>query len=232
MRKEDYFMAFTLNQVVPWGRNYDEYRKMFLLSESDMKKHIASFGDGPASFNCEAHKCGFAVTSFDPIYQYSAEQLAQRIAEVRQIVMQQMRENADNYVWREIPDMETLESIRMDAMRMFLHDFEAGKTEGRYICHELPDCVPFPEGAFDIGLSSHFLLMYTSLGYEFHVKAITEMLRVCREVRIFPLVDLDAKESDLISSVIEYFKSGYHVEIRETSYEFQKGANRLLIITR
>ncbi len=44
-------MAFQLNSVVPWGRNLAEYRLMFELSDEDMKKKIAGFGDGPASFN-------------------------------------------------------------------------------------------------------------------------------------------------------------------------------------
>lgn len=48
-------MAFQLNSVVPWGRNIDEYREMFLLSDDDMKMNIAGFGDGPASFKATPH---------------------------------------------------------------------------------------------------------------------------------------------------------------------------------
>lgn len=72
--------------------------------------------------------------------------------------------------------------------------------------------------------------MYTMLGYDFHIKAMTEMLRVCKEIRIFPIVDLDANKTELISSVIDYFKQKHHVEIVSTEYEFQKGANKMLII--
>ena len=72
-------MAFRLDNVVPWGRNIDEYQKMFMLSDSDMKKRIAGFGDGPASFNYQATKQGFSVTSFDLIYQFTKEQIAERI---------------------------------------------------------------------------------------------------------------------------------------------------------
>ena len=31
-------MAFQLSSVVPWGRNMEEYKAMFLLNEEDMKK--------------------------------------------------------------------------------------------------------------------------------------------------------------------------------------------------
>ena len=34
-------MAFQLNSVVPWGRNMEEYIRMFRLNESDLSKKIA-----------------------------------------------------------------------------------------------------------------------------------------------------------------------------------------------
>lgn len=72
--------------------------------------------------------------------------------------------------------------------------------------------------------------MYTALGYDFHIRSITEMLRVCKEIRIFPIVDLDANKTDLIENVINYFKNDYNIEIMTTDYEFQKGDNKLLVI--
>ena len=225
-------MAFKLDSVVPWGRTMDEYREMFLLDEEDMKKKIAGFGDGPACFNAEATRIGTDVTSYDPIYQFSREQIEKRIEEVRDVVMQEMAANMDNYVWNQIASLDELEETRMSAMREFLKDYEAGKEEGRYIFHELPDPIPCEDGMYDIGLSSHFLLMYTALGYDFHIAAMDEMLRACKEIRIFPIVDLDANDSDMIMDVIEHYKGKYDVRIVETGYEFQKHANRLLIIKR
>lgn len=223
-------MAFKLDSVVPWGRNMEEYRLMFHLDDNDMLKKIAGFGDGPACFNCEMAERNGNVVSFDLIYQFSKEDIEKRIEEVRIKVMQQMRENMDNYVWKNIKSLEELESTRMSAMRKFLSDYEKGKAEGRYVFHELPDKLPYGEDCFDIGLSSHFLLMYTSLGYDFHIAAMTEMLRVCKEIRIFPIVDLDANKTDLIKNVMDYFRRDYNVEIVKTEYEFQKGDNKLLII--
>lgn len=223
-------MAFQLSSVVPWGRNMAEYRLMFQLTEQDMSKRIAGFGDGPASFNFEMTEQGYSVTSFDPVYQFSKDALQRRIDEVCITVMKQMEENKDNYVWTQIKSLEELKHTRLSAMNLFLSDFEKGKREHRYICHELPNRLPFADSAFDLGLSSHFLLMYTMLGYDFHIQSITEMLRVCKEVRIFPVVDLDAQKTDLIADVIAYLKQRYWVEIRKTEYEFQKGGNKVLII--
>ncbi len=223
-------MAFKLDSVVPWGRNLEEYKLMFGLNDSDMSKKIAGFGDGPACFNCEMTNAGGHVVSFDPIYQFSKEEIEKRIEEVRITVMQQMKENMDNYVWTQIKGLDELEHIRISAMQKFLSDYEHGRQEGRYVFHELPARLPYEPESFDIGLSSHFLLMYTSLGYDFHIQSITEMLRVCKEIRIFPIVDLDANKTDLIKNVIDYFQKDYNISIVTTEYEFQKGDNKLLII--
>jgi len=223
-------MAFKLDNVVPWGRNMSEYKLMFQLDDNDMSKKVASFGDGPASFNYEAKKNGCSVISFDPIYQFSREELQKRIDDVRVTVMQQMRENKGNYVWSNIKGLEELEDVRMSAMELFLADYEQGKAENRYICHELPDILPYDDNTFDIGLSSHFLLMYTILGYDFHIQSMKEMLRVCREIRVFPIVDLDANKTDLIANIINFFSNRYDTKINKTQYEFQKGDNKLLII--
>ena len=75
-------MAFELSKVVPWGRTLEEYKTMFTLSEEDLKKSIASF-------NTEMTKLNNNVTSFDPIYQFTKEQLVNRIKETKDIVMKQ-----------------------------------------------------------------------------------------------------------------------------------------------
>lgn len=228
--KEETKMAFKLDNVVPWGRNMEEYKLMFQLNDSDMSKKFAGFGDGPASFNYEMTERNGNVVSFDLIYQFSKADIEKRIEEVRITVMQQMKENIDNYVWKNIKNLDELERTRMSAMRKFLFDYEKGKAEGRYIFHEFPSKLSYETDYFDIGLSSHFLLMYTVLGYDFHIASMMEMLRVCKEIRVFPIVDLDANKTDLITAVIDYFKKDYKIEIVKTEYEFQKGDNNLLII--
>ena len=92
-------------------------------------------------------------------------------------------------------------SLRMAAMEEFLHDYELGKTDGRYVEHALPDPVALPDHSYGLGLSSHFLLLYENLGYEFHVAAIAEMLRLCREVRIFPICNLNGEATALARDI-------------------------------
>lgn len=225
-------MAFELSSVVPWGRTLEEYKRMFALSEEDLKKPIASFGDGPASFNSEMTKLENNVTSFDPIYQFTKEQLINRIEETKDIVMKQTKENKENFCWNTIKDLDELESIRLVAMNKFIEDFEEGKTEKRYIPHELPNKTVFSNKHFNIGLSSHFLLLYTQLGLEFHIKAIDEMLRICKEIRIFPILDLDAEQSSLLQPIIDHYKKDYDVKIEQTDYEFQKNGDKMIVINK
>lgn len=120
-------MAFELKNVVPWGRNLEEYTKMFALSEMDLHHKIISFGDGPASFNAEMTSQQHSVISLDPVYQFSREEIQRRIAETKEVVIAQTRQHAENFVWTHIRDVDELVRIRMAAMQMFLNDFEAGK---------------------------------------------------------------------------------------------------------
>ncbi len=226
-------MAFILEKVVPWGRRLSEYREMFALSETELRNcRIASFGDGPASFNAETTRLGGRVVSIDPIYGFSAAEIRRRIGETRSVVLEQTRKNRDNYRWDRIPDLRALEALRMSAMELFLADFESGLAERRYIAGELPSPLPFADREFDLGLSSHFLLLYAELGWEFHRAALSEMLRVCREVRIFTVRDLSNRETGLTERIIDHYSAGFQVRLVETGYEFQKGATRMLVLHR
>lgn len=152
-------MTFTYETIVPWGRSFDEYRRMFALSEQDLHSRILGCGDGPASFNAEMRQRGGWVVSCDPLYQFTVQQIAERIEVTAQNVIEQTRREQDKFVWDVIKSPDELGRIRLDAMRAFLADYEQGKREGRYICGAAPS-LPFAMGSFDLALSSHFLFLY------------------------------------------------------------------------
>ncbi len=168
---------------------------MFDLAETDLKLLILGCGDGPAGFNSVLTKRGGTVISVDPIYAFDAAQIRTRISETYETVMAQIRENQNDYVWDAISLVEELGCVRMSAMDTFLSDYESGKNDGRYIAGGLPS-LPIESGKFDIAFSSHFLFLYSAqLSAEFHLRALREMLRVAREVRVFPLLALDGAPS-------------------------------------
>ena len=220
-----------LKHVVPWGRNLKEYREMGLFSDADKEKKILGCGDGPASVNSELTKAGVDIISIDPIYEFTQEQIQKRVQETSHVVADQLRDNKDNFVWKNIKDIESLIKLRLNAMDEFLIDYEDGKRSGRYQHQELPR-LSFKEKKFDLAWSSHFLFLYSEhFDAEFHLNAIKEMLRVANEVRIFPLLDLNNARSTHLDAVLEYVaKKGYTYEILKSDYEFQRGANEVLKI--
>ena len=140
---------FQLDHVVPWGRSFDEYCRMFALIDSDLGRRIVGCGDGPAAFNADATRQGHRVVSCDPLYRFDAAQIDARIAVTYGQVLEQTRQHAGAFVWGDgVRTVEELGTVRMAAMRTFLADYEAGSRDGRYVDAELPS-LPFADGAFD-----------------------------------------------------------------------------------
>lgn len=218
----------TLQNVVPWGRNSEEYRAMFALSNSDLYSKILGCGDGPSSFNKEVTDQNGRVVSIDPVYQLTKEEIHQRILETAKTVLEQVEQNKDRYVWKNIASVKELENIRMAAMATFLEDYDQGKEEQRYIEASLPN-LPFEDKRFNLVLCSHFLFLYSDhFDLNFHIDSVLEMCRVGNEVRIFPLLDLKGNKSDYLDPLIENLKNGYRCEVETVDYEFQTGGNQML----
>jgi len=222
-----------LENIVPWGRNLSEYVAMFMLTKNDLDGKILGCGDGPSSFNTEVDLNDGSVVSVDPLYAYSKQEIMHRIDEVTEEVMEQVVKNKDNFVWKIITSPGMLYEMRIESMTEFLMDYNEGKEEGRYVAEELPN-FSFEDEQFDLALSSHFLFLYSEhLDEDFHIKSLLEMLRVAKEVRIFPLVDLKGEKSVHVEGVIKELTAlGYDTSIIKTGYEFQKGGNEMLKITK
>lgn len=224
-------MAFKYENIVPWGRNFDEYVRMFGLQPEDLSKRIIGCGDGPASFNAVANQMGGHVTSVDPIYVLTKAEIEKRIEATYQTVISQTEQNQEKFRWDQIRSVEELGQIRMEAMRVFLTSYDAGKARNVYIPGTLP-VLPFQDDTFELALCSHFLFLYSDhLSSIFHLEAIQEMLRIAQEVRIFPLLDVNAQRSSHLDGVLAEFQDKA-IEIRKVNYEFQIGGNEVLIIKR
>jgi len=224
-------MGFNLHKVVPWGRSFDEYCAMFALSEQDRQQSIVGVGDGPAAFNALLTEKGGKIISADPVYAFSTQQIRQRIADLFDDMVQQVAANSDNLRLHKFGSAEALGQVRMQAMNRFLQDFKQGKQQGRYLAVELP-VLPFEQGQFDLALCSHLLFLYSDqLGLDFHIKAVLELCRVAKEVRIFPLLDLSHQTSSHLKPVIHALtQHGFNASIEIVEYEFQIGANQMLRI--
>jgi hypothetical protein len=206
---------------------------MFSLTEADLGRRILGCADGPASFNAQLSARGGEVVSCDPLYDYSVQQIQSRIDATYQMVMRQTAENRHLFVWDEIGGPEELGRRRMEAMSLFLADYEAGKREGRYQAGELPSLY-LDADSCDLALCSHFLFLYSdTLSLDFHKKAVEEMCRVAKELRIFPLLTYHGEPSPFAAPIVDFLRvRGYQVTIETVGYEFQRGGNKMLRVTR
>lgn len=224
----------NLKDIVPWGRNLAEYISMFSLDDIAFSGTILGCGDGPASFNAEVTRNGGKVASIDPIYSFDKDSIAKRISEVKLEIMDQIRENQDDYVWTNIKSPDQLQKIRLAAMDEFLLDFEAGLKEGRYIPGSAPT-LPFEDNEFDLALCSHFLFLYSNqFSYDEHLQSVRSLSRVANEVRIFPICSMhDNKPSEHLKPILnELKKEGLTTNIVPVDYEFMRGATEMLVIIR
>ena len=222
-------MAFRLEEVVPWGRSFEEYQAMFALSDKDLSGRILGCADGPASFNAGLTKRGGKIVSADPLYRFSREEIRNRIDQIFETVLGETRKNAHEFVWETIPSVEALGRTRREAMDDFLDDYPEGLDEERYLDASLPE-LPFREKEFDLALCSHYLFLYSPhLSHDFHLRSIRELCRVAREVRIFPLLELGAVPSRHLDEIYKKLQEQeYTVSIIPVEYEFQRGGNRMM----
>ena len=220
-----------LENVVPWGRSLDEYRAIFDLRDEDLSRRILGVGDGPASFNAQWSALGGQAVSVDPIYAFSRSMIQRRVDETYRLVVEQTRASAHRFVWDRFADADDLGRARLEAAAVFLADFERGREDGRYIAASLP-ALPFADGEFELGLCSHLLFLYSEqLDLEFHLASMREMLRACREVRVFPLLDLQGERCKYLQPVIKELRTnGFEAQVRRVDYEFQCGGCEMLSV--
>ena len=204
---------------------------MFRLSDDDLKREIVACGDGPASFNVEMTQQIHRVISCDPLYQFAAGEIRQRIDATWPSMVEFAQKNHSDFNWDTIRSPAELGRVRRQAMELFLKDFERGRREGRYLVAALPH-LPFEDGAFGLALCSHLLFLYSQEFSEtFHLDALVEMMRVASEVRVFPLIDRTGQRSVHLDHILgQLEQKGWAWNIETVDYEFQRGGDQMLRI--
>ena len=119
-------MAVQLDSVVPFGRSFDEYVKMFALTPAELQGKLLSVADGPASFNAEGTRLGHRITSVDPLYCLSAQQIKQRFDAVVDDIIRQVESTPDDWEWSYHHSPSNLRKNREYAIYQFCLDFPFG----------------------------------------------------------------------------------------------------------
>ncbi|WP_431804536.1 SAM-dependent methyltransferase [Halobacillus andaensis] len=233
MSRAEMRTKLDLEKVIFVGRTYEEYMDMFLLSEEALKgKKVLDCPSGACSFTAVGQSKGLNITASDIAYDHSVENLEAKGQEDIQHAMSHMEKAKSNYVWDYFEDINQLKEHREKALVDCTQDMK--KNCERYIPVNLPSLL-FNDDEFDILLSAHFLFTYADrLDLQFHIDTLKELLRVTKEeLRIFPLVDLEGNRYEHLDHVIQYLKgNGYSVKEVSVPYEFQKGANTMLKVSK
>jgi SAM-dependent methyltransferase len=205
---------------------------MFGLREADLERSVLDCPGGAASFAAETRRRGGRVVAVDPAYRMPAAELASLVRGEVDRGNRFVGEHGEVFSWRYFASVAEHHQARSHAADRFLADFvRAGAT---YVAAALPS-LPFAGRAFDLVLSSHLLVTYADrLDTEFHLAAIRELVRVGRqEVRIFPLVDTEGRDCpDLDGLRRRLHTGGVRTDVRPVDYEFQRGANEMLVCRR
>jgi SAM-dependent methyltransferase len=216
--------AFDLGgKVPPWGRSAAEYEAFFALADVPSSARVLDCGSGPASFAAEWNSQGRFVVAADPIYQQSGDAIAADFEPTAARMLEGTRKAHERFVWNHFKTPEDVVESRRNTLKRFLADFQNSDRTGRYVAARLPE-LPFPNDSFDLLLCSHMLFLYSDeLSLDLHIASLREMLRVGREVRVFPLLDMEGRRSEHLDASMKAMESVARVELVPVPFEFRRG---------
>lgn len=221
---------YEINEFACIGRTFSEYQQMFDFDPATWSgQRILDCPAGPCSFVAEAHDHGIEAIGVDKLYDRSPAELSEICAADIETATAGFNGVEDLFVWEFYGDVSELRAYRERAASRFLSDY--AHNGDRYVHANLP-ATPFPDRAFDLVLSAHFLFLYDDrLSDEFHLEAVRELLRISGQLRVFPLHGFDAERSEFVGELVESLQSaGYTTDVRVVPFEFQRGANKMLVV--
>lgn len=224
-------MALQLDDFLVTGRTFEEYVAFFDLDIEAMHGlKVLDCPSGVSGFVSAANRRGISAQGCDLLYERSRDDL---IAQARRSIDLIYKDTAwmEGHNFSFYGSREGHRSCREGALERFEADYNCR----RYRYGRLPK-LAYEDDSFDLLLSSHLLFVYDDrLDLSFHMEAISEMLRIAKEVRIFPLVDFKNSRqhenenlSPLVAAVLERFEA----TIRKVPFEFQPGAGQMMQILR
>ncbi|MBB6565003.1 hypothetical protein [Kribbella sandramycini] len=211
------------------SRSYAEYEAMFDLTA--LPDSVLDCSAGGSSFTAEAAARGVDAVAVDPAYELSMAELVDTVRRSLPATTGIIDDHEAKFVWSWYGTPERRDELRLEAADRFLQDI--GETPERYVAGSLPE-LPFEDGRFELVLCSHLLFTWADkFDRAWHLAALRELIRVSSaEIRVFPLVVQGAGEPVPFLPEILDELAGVTWEIRKVPYEFQVGADEMLVITR
>lgn len=221
-------MTIVVKDLLLSGHDLNDYQHMFDLNDDDLQKKVITCASGFDSFNAEMTHLGHKVVSCARNYDLGKSDMLDLIANNLDRLQKHVSNNLDDFLLADSKDLKEVEQKWTRAATLFLNDYEQGQQQKRYRADVLPS-LQFDDYDFDIALCSHFLFSLGTISEQAHIDYIKEMARVAKEVRLFPLNDVNGEVSDVLGPVmLALQQDNYFVEVRQVDYEFQRGGNAML----
>lgn len=225
-------MPDTPLEVLVTSRSFAEYVAFFNLDPDCLPGSVLDCCAGASSFVAEACGRGVDAVAVDPAYEDRDRVLEQARASAAGGA-QLIAAHQDSFVydWYGTPSRRV--QMREAALSEFISDFSTAPQ--RYRAAALPG-LPLETGSFDLALCSHLLFTWaTHFDEVWHLAALVELARVATEVRVFPLVlQGTGAPVSYLASLRDRLQRGFGIatHIETVGYEFQRGANQMLRLSR
>lgn len=244
MNEHEAMKNFAFDEVLFLGRDFTEYQKMFNLNPSQLKgKRVLDCAAGPSSFAIEASMYDINVISCDPMYGASSDELAQRCRTDFEKVGE--RQARASHLFHDYALSSQFKDRKKKSRDLFIRDYALGAKQARYVHGQLPS-LPFENDSFDLVLCANFLFLYTPLetggmlnaalfDYDFHVKALTELVRISNdEIRIYPIQGPHKEQHHNYIQDLMHEKTldGLNFSFEPVTYRDIRNAHELLVIKR
>jgi len=182
-------------------RSFQEYVDMFSLPVEWMEKGpILDVGAGASSFTAEANQKGLSAVAVDPLYAMDPQAIYAKGKQEIVESTEKLSGLASAFHWDYYGSLDNHQKNREDSLERFIRAYIADEAKQTYIPGVLPR-LPFADAQFSLVFGSHFLFLYHQQFDEaFHLRALTELVRVCRpggQVRLYPTVGLDLRRTAL-----------------------------------
>lgn len=218
------------NTAVAWVYNLEEYQQIFNLTENDLSSSILEFPAGMGSFNAQMHALGKRVISGDVFYEDDSASVERHTAKAFARYAQFLKDNPDRLTENSSAAVDAVIAGWQVTYQQFLEDYEQGWQQQRYQALSLPS-LPFEDHQFDLALCSDLVFQQSMQSVDQVEKMVSELSRVAKELRIFPLLNEQGDISDHLGPImLQLQQLNFGVEVKEVPYQVLSGSNAMLRI--
>ncbi len=214
-------------------RSFDEYENMFVLDDALLRRGpVLDVAAGASSFTAQAVRQGYTACAADSLYHFTPEQIAEHGFSEIETSTEKLSKLKHLFCWDYYGSLERHRDNRLRSLKLFIDDYSLDDASSRYVKASLP-ALPFASDTFSLVLCSHFLFLYEEqFDYDFHVRALKELVRVCRkggEIRIYPLAGFKWNVYPHLERLLEEMREyGATAETIRSRLPFMPGSTHLL----